>query len=187
MNEEQPAMALFSRLKRLFASAKSDGSGDHDPVQERLSSIEETLRRIRSYERRQGQVLDSLQRDLSGKLDAALADREPSLQCSALYDFAARFAMYYERLGAGRDSTLDHIWKSFETLLRELGLELIFDRNEPFDDTRHRTCDLRHRPDLPPGTVVEVIRPGIMVNGRLQRPADVVVSKAPDASHQNET
>jgi len=181
-------MAFFSRLKRLFASSTtSPGNDESEHVQQRLSSIEDTLRRIRSYERRQGQMLDALQRDVSAKLDAALTEKEKLLPYSALCDFATQFAMYYDRLGTDRDSTLDHIWKSFESLLQEMGLELIFDRNEPFDDTRHRTCDLRNHPDLPTGAVVEVIRPGIVVNGRLQRPADVVVNKAPDASEQNET
>ncbi len=177
-------MAFIERLKNLFRSREAKESEKDSHLQQRLDSIDDTLRRIRSYERRQGQLLDSLQRDVSAKLDAALKDKESLLPYNALCDFATQFAMYYERLGTGQDRTLDHIWQSFQTMLQEMGMELIFDRNQPFDDSRHRSCDLRSREDLPNGSVVEVIRPGIIIHGRLQRPADVVVNKTPDSSRQ---
>lgn len=179
-------MAFFERLMELVCFRKSKGKDDDSHMQQQLVGIEETLRRIRSYERRQGQLLDSLQREVAAKLDAALADKESLLPYNALCDFATQFAMYYERLGAGQDPTLDHIWQAFQTMLHETGVELILDHNQPFDDSRHHTCDLRNREDLPNGSIVEVVRPGIIIHGRLQRPADVVVNKTQDKTDQGQ-
>ena len=173
-------MGLLHRIKGIFRREDtSAGEGETKDLPRRLESMEETLRRIRNYERRQGQVLDSLQHELSVKLDAALKEREDSLPMEEIRDFASRFALYYLEHSASGDRSLEHVWQSFQSLLRAEGMELILDHNAPFDSERHNSCDVRSLPDHPDGVVLEVIRPGFLVHGRITRPADVVVNKRP--------
>jgi molecular chaperone GrpE len=43
---------------------------------------------------------------------------------------------------------------------------------------------LQPRADVPPNTVVNVVQKGYLLNGRLVRPALVMVSRAPDGPGQ---
>lgn len=176
-------MGLLHRIKGIFRRGDtSAGEGETQDLPRRLESMEETLRRIRNYERRQGQVLDSLQHELSVKLDAALKDKEDSLPMEKIRDFASGFALYYLQHSSGEDRSLEHVWQSFQTMLQAVGMELILDQHAAFDSERHNSCDVRSLPEHPDGVVLEVIRPGFLVNGRVTRPADVVVNKRPSGA-----
>ncbi len=63
-----------------------------------------------------------------------------------------------------------------QNLQHSMGLEAIPARNLPFDDLRHEACGVTHRPDLPDGWVVEEILPGYRLEGRVVRPARVIVN-----------
>lgn len=52
-------------------------------------------------------------------------------------------------------------------------------KGEPFDPQLHEAMATAPNPDVEPNTVVEVFQKGYTLNGRLVRPAMVVVSKAP--------
>ena len=49
---------------------------------------------------------------------------------------------------------------------------------EPFNPDLHQAMSVQPREDLPPNTVVTVIQKGYTLNGRLVRPAMVIVSQA---------
>lgn len=172
-------MGLLHRIKRIFHREEKTSAGDRErqELSTRLESMEDTLRRIRNYERRQGQVLDSLQHELSVKLDAALKEREASLPLEEIADFASRFALYYLKNRSGEDRSLEHVWQSFLAMLQAVGMELILDQYASFDPERHNSCDVQSLPEHPDGIVLGVVRPGFIVNGRVTRPADVVVNK----------
>lgn len=51
---------------------------------------------------------------------------------------------------------------------------------EPFDPQHHEAMSMIPSPDAEPNSVLEVMQKGYSLNGRLVRPARVVVSKAPD-------
>ena len=52
---------------------------------------------------------------------------------------------------------------------------------QPFDPELHQAMSLTPRDDVPPNTVVIVVQKGYTLNGRLVRPAMVIVSQAPEA------
>ena len=67
--------------------------------------------------------------------------------------------------------------------LRRLDVHEIACQGEPFDPTLMRAVEVAEVPAAPPGTVVEVFRPGYTSNGRVLRFAEVkVVAGAPPAS-----
>ena len=55
-------------------------------------------------------------------------------------------------------------------------------QGERFDPDFHQAMSMQERDDVEPNTVVTVVQKGYTLNGRLIRPAMVIVSKAPAAS-----
>lgn len=58
-------------------------------------------------------------------------------------------------------------------------LEAVNPEGEPFDPQFHQAMSMVEAPDVEPNTVINVFQKGYTLNGRLVRPAMVVVSKAP--------
>ena len=63
-------------------------------------------------------------------------------------------------------------------VLAQLGYPRRDDLGTPFDPARHEAIATRSDPDVPEGSVVEVIRPAYGEDVRQLRPAQVVVAKA---------
>jgi len=57
------------------------------------------------------------------------------------------------------------------------GLKRIDPKGERFDHNFHQAIFEAERPDVPPGTIVEVLQPGYILHDRLLRPAMVGVAK----------
>jgi molecular chaperone GrpE len=63
-------------------------------------------------------------------------------------------------------------------VLASLGFPRRDDTGATFDPVRHEAIAATYDPRVPPGTVVQVVRPGYGEPDRLLRPAQVVVAKA---------
>jgi molecular chaperone GrpE len=63
-------------------------------------------------------------------------------------------------------------------VMAKFGVEPVEPMGEPFNPELHQAMTVQPRPDLPPGTVVAVLQKGYTLNGRLVRPALVMVSSA---------
>lgn len=63
-------------------------------------------------------------------------------------------------------------------VLERLGYPRRSEEGVPFSPELHEVAGVVDRPDVPPGTVVEVLRPGYGENGGQLRPAAVIVSRA---------
>lgn len=62
-------------------------------------------------------------------------------------------------------------------VLGKFGVESIEPQGEPFDPQVHEAMAMVPNPELEPNTVMEVMQKGYLLNGRLVRPAMVVVSQ----------
>ena len=62
-------------------------------------------------------------------------------------------------------------------VLNKFGVEVIEPRGEPFDRQVHEAMTMVPNPELEPNTVMDVMQKGYLLNGRLVRPAMVVVSQ----------
>ena len=80
-------------------------------------------------------------------------------------------------LAQGQDATLRLLLKAFE----RAGLEPIDPTGQPFDPSRHEAMAMQPSAGHPPHTVLQVVQKGWILNGRLLRPARVIVSAQPDA------
>jgi len=68
--------------------------------------------------------------------------------------------------------------KSFLGALQKFQIEPIDPAGEPFDPELHQAMSMIENPDVEPNTVIAVMQKGYTLNGRLVRPAMVMVSKA---------
>lgn len=73
---------------------------------------------------------------------------------------------------------IDLTYKSFIDTLAKFQVEQISPMGEPFDPQFHQAMTMVPNPDMEPNTVMDVMQKGYTLNGRLLRPAMVVVSKA---------
>ena len=69
--------------------------------------------------------------------------------------------------------------KSLLDAFARYNLEQIAPADEPFNPELHEAMTMVPVPNVDPNTVIEVLEKGYQLNGRLIRPARVVVSKAP--------
>jgi molecular chaperone GrpE len=76
----------------------------------------------------------------------------------------------------GVDITL----KSFFGTIDKFGLKVIDPQGEAFNPEQHQAMSMQENADLPANTVMAVMQKGYEINGRLLRPAMVMVSRAPD-------
>lgn len=81
-------------------------------------------------------------------------------------------------IAEGVDLTL----KSLMDALRKFKIEAVDPVGEPFDPQHHQAMSMIENPDAEPNTVISVMQKGYTLNGRLVRPAMVLVSKAPAAN-----
>lgn len=62
-------------------------------------------------------------------------------------------------------------------VLNKFGVESVEPHGEPFDPQVHEAMAMVPNPELEPNTVMDVMQKGYLLNGRLVRPAMVVVSQ----------
>jgi molecular chaperone GrpE len=75
----------------------------------------------------------------------------------------------------GAQATLRQLHKAFE----KAGIKIIDPAAQPFDPEWHEAMIAQESGELAPNTVMAVVQKGYSLNGRLLRPARVIVSKAP--------
>ncbi len=83
-----------------------------------------------------------------------------------------------ESLLEGTRTTL----KQLTGVMERFGMAEVDPEGEPFDPELHEAMTTQPSADVEPGTVLVVYQKGYTLNGRLLRPARVVVAAAPDAS-----
>jgi molecular chaperone GrpE len=69
--------------------------------------------------------------------------------------------------------------KSFQDALKKFHIEAVDPQGEPFDPQLHQAMSMVENADVEPNTVIAVMQKGYTLNGRLVRPAMVMVSKSP--------
>ena len=79
------------------------------------------------------------------------------------------------KLREGTELTL----KLLADVMAKFGVEPLDPEGEPFNPEFHQAMSMQPREDVPPSTVVTVIQKGYVLNGRLVRPALVLVSQQP--------
>jgi molecular chaperone GrpE len=86
-----------------------------------------------------------------------------------------------ESIKAVRDG-MELTLKLFLDTLKRFNLEQIDPHGAPFNPEHHQAMAMEESTNVEPNSVLKVFQKGWLLNGRLLRPAMVVVSKAPAAA-----
>lgn len=70
--------------------------------------------------------------------------------------------------------------RQLEAAMEKFGIEQIDPLGQVFDPTLHEAMVTQPSAEVAPDTVLEVVQKGYTLNGRLLRPARVIVARAPD-------
>jgi molecular chaperone GrpE len=72
--------------------------------------------------------------------------------------------------------------KSFLSTIEKFGMTVIDPQGLPFNPEKHQAMSMQENTELPPNTVLAVMQKGYEINGRLLRPAMVLVTRAPEST-----
>lgn len=86
-----------------------------------------------------------------------------------------------ETLLAGKEATL----KQLKTTMERFGVEELDPQGEPFDPAMHEAMTVQPSDDVEPGSVLTVFQKGYALNGRLLRPARVIVAAEAEDSAES--
>ncbi len=117
-------------------------------------------RALRDVENARKYALENFSRDLLDVRDSL----EMGLEAADSADANA--------LREGSEATL----KLLGTVMERFGVEQVDPLGEPFDPELHEAMTMQPAPDAEPNTVLTVVQKGYTLNGRLLRPARVVVA-----------
>ena len=70
--------------------------------------------------------------------------------------------------------------KSFISTIEKFGMTVIDPQGETFNPEKHQAMSMQENAELPPNSVLAVMQKGYEINGRLLRPAMVMVTRAPE-------
>lgn len=158
--------------------------GELPNLQQALAEAQEKARSHREQYLRAVAELDNVrkraQRDIEAanrygleKFASELLPVQDSLELAV--QSAGQAEVDVQSLKQGQEATLKLLAKALE----KLGVTPVRPLGEPFDPARHEAMLAQESATAEPNTVIQVIQTGYELNGRLLRPARVIVAKAP--------
>ena len=148
-----------------LAAAEARAAESKDLYMRALAELENVRKRsIRDVEQAHKFAVERFAAELVGVKDSL----ELGLQ-------SATGEVNTQSLLAGTEATLKLLSKAFE----KSGIVELVPQGQPFDPQLHEAMVAQPAADQPPNTVLQVIQKGYLLNGRLLRPARVIVSRAP--------
>jgi molecular chaperone GrpE len=152
-----------NELQSALAAAETRALESRDLYMRALAEIENVRKRAaRDVEQAHKYALDRFANDLIGVKDSL----ELGLASAAATPDALR---------SGTEATLKLLAKAFE----KAGLTEVEPLGEPFNPELHEAIAMQPSAEAIPDSVLQVIQKGYQLNGRLLRPARVIVARAP--------
>lgn len=160
-----------------------DGANDALSLEEQIEQLQAELDVARDAALRAQAESQNTKRRADKDIEKA---RKYALErfCSELLPVADNLERALEAT-RGDDATLQPIaegveltLKSFFDALGKFNIESVNPEGEPFDPNLHQAMSMIENPEVEPNSVIAVMQKGYTLNGRLVRPAMVMVSKA---------
>jgi molecular chaperone GrpE len=167
--DEPPSQAtLIEELKQELAAAEQKAQENWDKAVRTLAEMENLKKRTqKDLEDAHKYALNSFARELLSVLDSL----ELGLQA------AVGESEEVKKFRVGSELTI----KQFETVFAKFNVMTLDPIGQPFNAEQHQAVLVQEVEAAVPNTVVNVFQKGYMLNGRLLRPAMVVVAKAPQS------
>ncbi len=166
--EPPSAVALIEELQQELAAAEQKAQDYWEKVLRAQAEMENMKRRSqKDLEDAHKFALTGFAKELLPVLDSL----ELGLQA------ASGDSEDVKKFREGSELTL----KQFAAAFARFNIETLDPKGQPFNAEQHQAMVMQEVKDAAPNTVVSVFQKGYMLNGRLLRPAMVVVAKAPVA------
>jgi molecular chaperone GrpE len=178
--------AKSEQVNETIAQSQSDAKELEEPTGEDLLDQIQELRKTSEknydlYLRSQAEIENIKKRNKKEKEDwlkyaneSLIKDLLPSLDSLEKALAHANDQNALDALKEGVSLTL----KGLKDALSRSGLEEVCAKGEPFDPCFHEAVSQIEKDEVKPGTIVEELQKGYLLNKRLIRPAMVVVSKS---------
>ncbi|BCU06193.1 nucleotide exchange factor GrpE [Allochromatium tepidum] len=164
-SEAQTEKRSIEELSAALDAARAEIEDSRDQVLRARAELENLRRRhAQELEKAHKFALDGFVRELLQVRDSL------ELGCNAAQEASADV----DKLREGTELTL----KLLGDVMEKFGVGVVDPVDQPFDPEFHQAMSMQPREDVPPNTVVLVIQKGYTLNGRLVRPALVMVSQA---------
>lgn len=150
--------ASLAELQEQLEQAKDQALRAHADAQNARRRAEKDVENAHKF------ALEKFSKELLPVVDSL----ERALETFAEHDVA-------DAVKEGVEMTL----KMFISTLNKFNVEQIDPVGTPFDPQFHEAMSMVPNPDAEPNTVIAVMQKGYLLNGRLVRPAMVMVAKAP--------
>jgi molecular chaperone GrpE len=166
IDETVPEPAEPAQLVALLEDARAKADDHWNQLLRARAEIENLYRRqARELENAHKFALDGFVRELLQVRD--------SLELG--YEAAHAEGANLDKLREGTELTL----KLMADTMTKFGVEAVAPEGQPFNPEFHQAMTMVPSDDLAPNTVVSVVQKGYLLNGRLVRPAMVIVSRKP--------
>lgn len=153
----------------------ADDAGEADPVAELQAQVEENWNKfvrataeLENVRKRAARDVDNARKFAIERFGADLLDVRDSLEMGLSTVETADA----EQLRIGSEATL----KLLATTMERFGIQELDPQGEPFDPQFHEAMTMQPSADVEAGSVLTVFQKGYTLNGRLLRPARVVVA-----------
>ena len=161
VDEADPAAAL--------EAAEQKAAENWDKYLRAAAEIENVRKRAaRDVEHARKYALESFARELLAVRDTL----EMGIQAAEGGDASS--------LLEGKRATL----KMLASTMERFGLSEVDPEGEPFDPEFHEAMTMQPSADVEPGSVLTVVQKGYALNGRLLRPAMVIVAREPETTEE---
>ena len=191
--EEDPALQDDARAHAVPPDADPSEPPSHEAEIARLTAERDDMRdRWIRAEAEMANVRARAKRDVDDtrqyavqKFAADVVEAAENLR-RGLSNLPAQTAEEPEIVTKLRDG-FEGVERSFVGLLERNGIQRIDPTGQPFDANLHQAMAEQPSAEHPPGTVIQAWTTGWTLNGRLLRPAMVVVAKAAPAGSASDT
>ena len=173
---------------QLGAQGADDGRGETEQVQalrRQLAAAEETSRAQRELYLRSAAEIDNVrkraQRDIEQAQRYAIegfASELLPVRDSLELGLASGASADAKTLLAGQEATLKLLQRAFD----KFAIRQIDPVGQPFDPNQHEAVLMQDSGGAPPNSVLQVVQSGYDLNGRLLRPARVIVARPSERS-----
>ena len=175
--EERLAEATDSHDAEIVEELLAENTlSETEELQEQVSKANDQVLRIQAemqnFRRRAERDVENAHKYALDKFTADLLPVVDNLERALSTIDAADEAQ--KAVNTGLELTL----KTFIDVLSRFKIEVVDPAGQPFDAELHQAVSMVPNPELEPNTVMDVFQKGYTLNGRLVRPAMVVVSKA---------
>ncbi len=148
-------------------------------AEEALEKLTDKLRRVEAeFVNETKRIRRKAEEDRKYAVEGVVVDLLPVVDALA----GARDGLPDDEASAPMREGLSLVEQQLQAVFKRYGIAAIEAQDKPFDPARHQALMMVERDDVPPQTVCDVMRVGYELHGRVIRPAEVLVAKAPAAA-----